>query len=99
MNLKRPCTNCFLILRVYSQKCCSSAQIKITLFQELFLLLSPFLRFANIFSFPFANACFRQNIVVQVQDIGSSHLEAFCNFGVPPISDKSYSLKILENTS
>ena len=43
-------------------------------------------------------SCFRQNIVVQIQDIGSSHLEAFSNLGIPPISDKSYSLKILENT-
>ena len=43
-------------------------------------------------------SCFRQNIVVQLQDIRSSHLEAFSNLGIPPISDKSYILKILENT-
>ena len=53
-------------------------------------------RSLNIFSFPFANFCFRQNTVVQ--DIGSSHLDVFCNLGVPLIPDKFYSLKILENT-
>ena len=56
------------------------------------------LHFLNTFSFTFANACFQQNIVVQVQEIGSSHLEAFGNLDVPSVTDKSYSLKILENT-
>ena len=60
------------------------------------VLLNPFLHFLNIFCFSFGNACFF--IVVQLQDIGSSHLEVFSNLGVPPISDKSYSLRILENT-
>ena len=78
---------------------CTNKRLKcITLFQKLFLLLNPLLHFLNIFCFSFANSCFRQNIVVQLQDIGSSHLEAFSNLGVPPISDKSYSRKILENT-
>ena len=78
---------------------CKNKRLKcITLFQKLLLLLNPVLHFLNIFSFPFANACFGQNIVVQHKDTGSSHLEAFSNLGVPPVSHKSYSLKKSENT-
>ena len=95
MNLdyfKKTVPNLFLILWIYSQSVARlHERLKcITLFQKLFLLLSPFLHFLSIFPFSFANACFRQNIVFQLQDVGSSHLEAFSNLGVPPISDKSY---------
>ena len=65
---------------------------------ETIFTTQSILHFLNTFSFTFANACFQQNIAVQVQEIGSSHLEVFGNLGVPSITDKSYSLKILENT-